>query len=67
MTVTEAEKQQILAEAEAKRKRELSEKMRRLGQIRSAKKRKSSRKNIQIAKATFLNRQLGLAKPKGKP
>jgi len=44
-------KQKVLAEAEEKRKQELSERMRKLGQSRSPKKIRAARKTIQIALA----------------
>jgi heme exporter protein D len=51
MTVTEAERQKIIQDIEEKRKRELSEKMRALGKIRSVKKRRAALKNVKKAQA----------------
>jgi hypothetical protein len=49
MAVTEQEKQQILREAEEKRKRELSERMAAIGRIKSHKKTKAARRTIKLA------------------
>ena len=58
MTLTPAQqevldkfKAKVIAEEEEKRKRELSERMRKLGQSRSPKKLRAARKTIQIARA----------------
>jgi hypothetical protein len=61
MTVTEAEKQRILYEYEQKKKKELSERMAKLGRTRSAKKRKAALRNVKIAQAARFGRPL----PKG--
>lgn len=63
MTVSEAEKQKILAEYEEKKRKELSERMRKLGKIRSPKKRKANRESIKIAQAARWNKQIGNVKP----
>jgi hypothetical protein len=44
---------QAIAEYEAKKKRELSERMAKLGRTRSTKKRKAALKNIKIAQAVL--------------
>jgi hypothetical protein len=49
MTITEQEKQQIIDEHEAKRKRELSARMSKLGRSRSPKKRKAVTANLKKA------------------
>jgi hypothetical protein len=56
MTATDEEKRQIIKEYEDKKKRELSERMAKIGRIRSAKKRKAGRKNIKIAQAARFGR-----------
>jgi hypothetical protein len=62
MTIDKGERQYIMEEAirayEAKKKRELSEKMSKLGRIRSAKKRKASIRNVKIAQAVKWGRPL---------
>jgi hypothetical protein len=58
MTVTKAERKRIVDEMLAKQKRELSERMSRLGRIRSPKKRKAGQKNIQKARAVKLGKVL---------
>jgi hypothetical protein len=51
MTVTEEERQKILEDFKAKQKRELSERMAKLGRSRSPKKRRAVLKNIKKAQA----------------
>jgi len=66
MTITEAERQLIIENERARAKEELRKRMSAMGSVRSKKKRMSSRKTIEIARATRLARQLGAVKPKGK-
>jgi len=49
MTVSDVERQRIIAEIEAKQRAELSEKMRQLGRSKSAAKRRAARKNVKKA------------------
>jgi len=63
MTVTEEERQRILAEYEAKKKKEHSDRMRRMGKVRSKKKLRTQRENIKKAQAARWNKQIGKVKP----
>jgi hypothetical protein len=66
----EQEKQRIIADTEArleaKRKRELSDKMRAMGRKRTAKKIAAGRRNIKLALATRWGKTIDGVKPKGK-
>jgi hypothetical protein len=66
----EQEKQRIIAETiaqqEAKRKQEVSDRMKKLGRIRSAKKTASSRNNQKAACEAKFGRPYGYRKPKDK-
>lgn len=66
----EQEKQRVIAEALAKdaekRKRELSDRMRKLGKSRSPKKRAAVINNLKAAHEARFGRPYGYRKPKGK-
>ena len=63
MTVTEEEKQRILAADAEKRRKELSDRMRKMGKSRSAKKLKAVRNSIKKAQAARWQKQIGTVKP----
>jgi hypothetical protein len=65
MTVTEAERQKILDDERERQRRELSERMRKLGKVRSPKKRAAVINNLKAAHEARFGRPYGY-KPKGK-
>ena len=54
--MTETEKQEVIAQHEEEKARALSERMRKLGSIKSARKARASRKTLKAARAARMSR-----------
>jgi len=64
MTITEAERERVIAEHRREEREKLRARMSRMGKSRSAKKRSASRRNMKVALATRWNKIIDGVRPK---